>query len=440
MDFKSNKYNDGFFNIDTVRGFLPINDPLKTIPIDFFILQHIIDNIPNLLKTTEDMEYAVKYLPNYIDYIKIYEENIPVVQTLFRAYTFLTSAYLLQPSHLNKTDSGYGKARTILPSNIAIPLDYIAKILKVMPFLDYHYAYALGNYKKIDESQNLSVNNLETICKFSGTRDETGFIMIHVNINQYSRYIINGINEFTNGNKKQGLYSILEGMTFINLVRSKMWKVSNSKNYNDFRAFIMGIKGNTQLFGEGVIYEGTDDLTPRQYRGQTGAQDDIIPTVDIFTGITKYYPDNELTKYLFDLRNYRPVVVQSFFSDLEKFTIDYVLLHDEEKKLLYNILEQIYDFRNGHWRFVHEYIMKNTTYSIATGGTPIISWIPNQINSVLLYMKDILDSLPENDNFVAYYRENISEKQKILDIQINDLKTNYNNDSINKSSTYFNKT
>ena len=37
-------------------------------------------------------------------------------------------------------------------------------------------------------------------------------------------------------------------------------------------------------------------------------------------------------------------------------------------------------------------IMKNTKYQIATGGTPIISWIPNQIGAVLKYMNDILES------------------------------------------------
>ena len=49
------------------------------------------------------------------------------------------------------------------------------------------------------------------------------------------------------------------------------------------------------------------------------------------------------------------------------------------------IVEEIYKFRNGHWQFVQKYIMSNTKYAKATGGTPIISWIPNQIKSVLNY-------------------------------------------------------
>ena len=69
-----------------------------------------------------------------------------------------------------------------------------------------------------------------------------------------------------------------------------------------------------------VQFEGCDDDPDRkrQYRGQTGAQDDIIPTMDIFSGVVDRYPDNMLTKYLLDLRSYRPVCVQRFFDDLRK--------------------------------------------------------------------------------------------------------------------------
>ena len=31
-----------------------------------------------------------------------------------------------------------------------------------------------------------------------------------------------------------------------------MWTASNPSNYNNFRTFIMGIKGNTDIFGSGV--------------------------------------------------------------------------------------------------------------------------------------------------------------------------------------------
>ena len=171
----------------------------------------------------------------------------------------------------------------------------------------------------------------------------------------------------------------------------------------------MGIKGNDEIFDDGLIYEGVWDK-PKKFRGQTGAQDNIIPMEDIFTGITNFYPDNQLTKYLLDLRTYRPKCIQNFFIDL-KFSIDSVnggsvfhYLKNEKNSIgmcyLLAIVEEIYKFRNGHWQFVQKYIMANTKYAKATGGTPIISWIPNQIKSVLSYIEVILNELHSmNRNF-----------------------------------------
>ena len=78
----------------------------------------------------------------------------------------------------------------------------------------------------------------------------------------------------------------------------------------------MGIKGNDEIFDDGLIYEGVW-TEPKQFRGQTGAQDNIIPMEDIFTGVINFYPDNQLTKYLLDLRRYRPKCIQDFFVDLK---------------------------------------------------------------------------------------------------------------------------
>ena len=77
----------------------------------------------------------------------------------------------------------------------------------------------------------------------------------------------------------------------------------------------MGVKGNDDIFPNGLTYEGVWK-EPHAYRGQTGAQDNIIPTADIASGVIHYYPQNQLTQYLMDLREYRPQCVQEFFKEL----------------------------------------------------------------------------------------------------------------------------
>ena len=169
----------------------------------------------------------------------------------------------------------------------------------------------------------------------------------------------------------------------------------------------MGVKGNEELFGDGVIYTGVWD-EPKQFRGQTGAQDDIIPMEDIFSGVIRYYPQNELTKYLLDLRTYRPKCIQQFFIDLEETvkSLDEQSLagmlfknkNGEGLCFLLGILEEIYHFRNGHWQFVQKYIMANTPYAKATGGTPITSWLPNQLKSVMRQMNDVIEMIDKLGN------------------------------------------
>lgn len=93
-------------------------------------------------------------------------------------------------------------------------------------------------------------------------------------------------------------------MKIINSVFTQMWFRSKPSAYNVIRTFILGIK-NQPMFPKGVIYEGVDN-EPRWYRGETGANDSIIPTVDNLLQVTDMLPHNPLTEALKDFRTYRP--------------------------------------------------------------------------------------------------------------------------------------
>jgi len=445
------RYSDNFFEVNHLNGFLPKKSPLAVLPERYSELQVLIDEMPikkangqgGLLSTEGAIEDAVKKLKNYKDLVKN-EDDIFINQALFRAYAFLTSAYLLAPSHFSfQKTKKYGKAHRILPSQLSEPFVLVSEKLDVYPFIDYHYAYSLGNYVKIDNSKGYEWENLAMAAKFSGMDDERGFIMLHVDINQHSPQLVGSILDFLkskdNSGVNQSLNNCLSSMKSINERRQIMWQASRWKHYNDFRVFIMGIKGNDEIFGDGVIYEGVSE-EPVQYRGQTGAQDNIIPTADIFTGVIDYYPSNDLTKYLLDLRSYRPKCIQNFLSDLKDEMKENRLFNSIKKSeneeglcLLIQILDEIYYFRNGHWQFVQKYIMANTKYAKATGGTPIISWIPNQITAVLNYMSDVLELIPDNSSFLdkALFTQQLSKKISLLEKQLQLLHgDNYNAEDV----------
>lgn len=430
-------YTDGFFSIDPNHGFLPIKEPLLHLPVAYQELQQLIDEmpiqkangIPGLLAKECAFEEAAKALPNYLNSV-VKEKDTFVLAALFRSYAFVASAYTLAPAHHQFLATGkYGNAHSILPKNIAQPFVAVAEKLNVFPWLDYHYAYSLGNYQKIDKQGSLEWTNLSMAAKFSGMDDERGFIMLHVDINQYSPDLIKavfGVVSYTNQNELSDAVALMANtLKHMNTRRKLMWKASRWKHYNDFRVFIMGIKGNDDIFPNGLLYEGVWD-EPHAYRGQTGAQDNIIPTADIASGVIQYYPDNQLTKYLMDLRQYRPKCVQQFFEELaeemhQKSLVERLKENNnfEGMKQLMQVYEEIYFFRNGHWQFVQKYIMQNTAYPKATGGTPITSWIPNQIKAVLKAMHVLSISLEKDPNWDKNsWQESYNRKVELLNNQL----------------------
>ena len=442
-------YSDGFFNVNEENGFLPIKEPLRYLPKSYKPLQILIDDLPifkdkktkGILSFKGEVEKRVAGLTNFRDKV-ILEKDQFIIQALFRCYAFITSSFILAPAHFYFLENKkYGKAKVFLPKQIAEPFSIVAKKLDVYPFLDYHYAYSLGNYFKIDPKGGLNWENLGMACSFSGMDDERGFIMLHVDINQHSPNLVKSVIDAQNSSSDKHLNEALdlcyETMIKINDRRQLMWKASRWEYYNDFRIFIMGIKGNDEIFGDGLVYENVSD-EPQKYRGQTGAQDNIIPLMDIFSGIINQYPKNELTYYLKDLRSYRPMCIQSFledtrvhFSKKSNSLIERLEQSNNYKGILILLLllDEIYAFRNGHWQFVQKYIMQNTVYSKATGGTPIISWIPNQITAVLNTIEINFKKLPKKfiKSNLPYWKEGFDRKRSLLNKQLRILnKKHYN--------------
>ena len=451
MNYWDKQYTDGFFNVSKDHGFLPIREPLKVVPAEYTELQNLINNLhvfqsenkeeKGVLGIPNEIEKQLGFIPDYSSIIDK-ETDVFVLQALYRAYTFLTSGFTLELAYQEFLSSGnYGIARQILPANIAKPLVLVSGKLDVYPWLDYHYSYSLGNYVKKNPAGDLDWKNLDMACKFTGTSDEIGFIMVHVYINEVSPQLVESVMEYGLNKSVTSLQMCGNVMQEMNRRRRDMWTASRHERYNDFRIFIMGIKGNDKIFGPGLVYDGCFNNEPQQYRGQTGAQDSIIPMIDIFTGIVDFYPDNKLTEYLLDLRTYRPKCIQNFFVDLREHYNKNPLFKQltdakcyEGLVYLLKIVDEVYLFRNGHWQFVQKYIMSNTKYAFATGGTPITTWLINQIEAVLEYERVIIEHLQLN--YSAQLSENelwlnlsnsYNKKRGLLVEQVNELrKIDYN--------------
>lgn len=104
-------------------------------------------------------------------------------------------------------------------------------------------------------------------------------------------------------------------------------------------------------------------------------------------------PDNPLTEILKDFRTYRPVDHKAWLAWLEGAAREAevrrtCLGSGPTAVLLLECLDQVREFRQRHWNFTKEYILRHTTHPVATGGSPIITWLPNQLSTVLQLMRE----------------------------------------------------
>lgn len=104
-------------------------------------------------------------------------------------------------------------------------------------------------------------------------------------------------------------------------------------------------------------------------------------------------PGNPLTEILRDFRTYRPVGHKAWLAWLEevarKMHVRQTCLESGPTAvLLLECLDQVREFRQRHWSFTKEYILRHTTHPVATGGSPILTWLPNQLATVLRLMQE----------------------------------------------------
>lgn len=95
-------------------------------------------------------------------------------------------------------------------------------------------------------------------------------------------------------------------------------------------------------------------------------------------------------------------------------------------------------FRKKHWNLTKKYIIENTKHPVATGGTPITTWLPNQLGATLDYMQDVINHININEledvNDIEYYKtmkvELSDHIQSIVD-EVNSMQRDFNNQDYN---------
>lgn len=435
------------FVVNVETGLLPRQDPLVVLPDRFAALENLLDRMPikrrdgkpGLLSTGQFGDAVKAELPVY-DCSDI--EDMQLLAALYRDFTFAASAYLLEPCDVNyRAMKQYGLGRDHLPKSIAIPLTQVANKIGAKPFMEYALSYALYNWKRLSKEQPLDYKNLDLIREFSGSPSERGFILVHVAMVRHSSSLVKATLATLDGRAEQfrskfniGLTDLATTLTLINGVMETMWVCAKTEEYQHFRTFIMGTK-NQPMFPNGVVYEGVSE-EPQFYRGESGANDSMIPTVDNLLQLTEAMPSNALTDILKDFRTYRPsnhsqwvawVADQANNLHIRKYAQD-----DPLSSILYlKVVDCVRNFRLRHWSFTKEYILKYSDHPVATGGSPIVTWLPNQLRTVLEIMQDVAVNIndKELDDRMAHDLKEISERVEfqlaVLDREVTELKKRF---------------
>lgn len=356
---------------------------------------------PGLLATAGLLVPASERIPEYaVDGI----EDSATLMALFRDLTFWASAYLLEPCDFCYQQTGtYGRGRDRLPRNIAVPLAAVAHKIGARPFMEYAQSYALYNWTRKDQTGDLSFDNLALIRAFEGSVHEAGFILVHVAMVAHSGRLVSSVLDTLSAASDQqreafdaALDEMLAVLQTINRVMETMWQRSSATAYNSFRTYIMGTKSQP-MFPDGVIYTGVSEER-RFYRGESGANDTIIPTCDNLLQLTERMPDNPLTVILRDFRQYRPLSHNEWLQFVEtrarEVGVATFATSNADSTVRYlDVMDQVREFRDRHWRFTKEYILKHSRHPVATGGSPIVTWLPNQLGTVLATIASISDTV-----------------------------------------------
>lgn len=407
----STKPESWFSCVPGKNGFLPVGTPLKKLPEKYEIVNKILDK----MKICNEGYLCKAELKEQIEDLPIFdfsnETDTRLLATLQRDYCFLASAYSLETSHyslMNSENNTYGEARKSIPPQLAIPLLTLSEKNGTFPWLDYAYGYGLNNAVLRKDCDPTKQESYDTIRTFNGNDSEKGFINVHVamvaqsgKLLEYQQRCLESLSKKNRKAFDKNLEKHSRVFKSIIQTLQTMWKASNFKDYLSFRTFIMGQIGNKKCYpDENIVFDLDDKKEVHSYRGETGAQDSIIPSVDSFVCLE--YPQNRLTEYLQELRKYRPIDHQEYINFMKKSSdnlnfAEYCKKNSNTCVALLRNLNLLRMFRKKHWNLTKKYIIHSTKHPVATGGTPITTWLPNQLGATLQYMKEVCDCVNETE-------------------------------------------
>ncbi len=379
------------FEISPERGFLP-SDPCETLP-DSPTLNHLGREMPKLL--------SARRVRQFIDEQPSLLPSIPPswrddeCRAAMRILSFAGHAYVWETP---------GQPAMTFPSHLAQPWYAIAKRLGRPPVLSYA-SYALDNWRRLDQTKPIQLDNIVLLQNFLGGLDEEWFVVVHIQIEQHAGPGLAGLLRAINAAAKGVDNEVLSGLQALasaqTTMRDTLLRMKERCDpyvyYTRVRPYIHGWKNSPSL-PDGLIYDKVEAYAqqPQQFRGETGAQSSIVPCLDAGLGI-RHAPD-PLTVYLQEMREYMPPRHRAFLHALESqtdgqgrallsgYVHDRKQHHPELWSAYCACVDLLAQFREIHIGYADSYINRQNQTSatnptaVGTGGTPFMTYLQKHLD------------------------------------------------------------
>ena len=253
-------------------------------------------------------------------------------------------------------------------------------------------SYALHNFFRFDASREIECGNLALIQNFLGGIDEEWFILIHVEIERKAAPAIAVLHDCLDaaeaGEHKQLEILLSQVESSLSAIFATLRRMPEHCEpfiyYHRVRPYIHGWKNHPDI-PDGVIYEGVKAYRghPQQFRGETGAQSAIVPSLDAMLGVK--HKEDELSAYLREMRTYMPPAHRAFIESLERRTPVRPFVQRAGRQPLtaaFNAcVETLQAFRSLHLEYAASYIFRQAQtdeknpHAVGTGGTPFMEYL-----------------------------------------------------------------
>jgi indoleamine 2,3-dioxygenase len=356
------------FAIDPVTGFLPSPDPLRALPAEFAAWDALGADLPALLLARQARARLAAMPLLDVDSLATAAEReraMLLLSTFAGAYVW-----------------GEAEPAKRLPPPLAVPLWRLSQTLGRKPIIA-HASNVLRNWRRLDPSGGVTLENLAMLQGFLWSSDESWFVLVTVAIEACGAAALPALVAAQRAAAAGDAPSLIDALDRIAATVERM-HTTLLRMYEQCDPYIFYHRVR-RFFGgweaPGVVYEGVSE-TPQRFSGGSAGQSSLIQALDAGLGVRHLSPDS--SPFLSEMRAYMPPPHRRFLEALHAGPDVRAFVHARQADPpqlteRYNRCIDLLDaFRRAHLKIAVEYITRQAPRpeeARGTGGTDLTTFL-----------------------------------------------------------------